>query len=149
MSLYLKPITHKAAAAFVSAHHRHCVASKGWKFGVGVCDGDTLVGVAVVGRPIARLLDDGFTLEITRLCTTGERNACSILYAAARRAAFALGYRKIITYTLQSEPGSSLKASGFLAVAETKASCWDRPGRRRVDKGPICPKIRWQAVAAA
>lgn len=148
LSLQLKPITHREAAAFVSEHHRHCVPSKGWKFGVGVCQEGELVGVAVVGRPVARLLDDGWTLEVTRLCTTGERNACSILYAAARRGAFALGYRRVVTYTLATEPGSSLRASGFEAVAETRAESWDRPGRKRSNAVPICPKTRWQALAA-
>jgi hypothetical protein len=149
LSLTLRPITHREAAAFVSAHHRHCVPQKGWKFGVGVADGNgELVGVAVVARPIARKLDNGFTLEITRLCTTGVKNACSILYAAARRAAFALGYRRVITYTLETEPGSSLRASGFQAVAKTRADTWDRPGRSRIDQGPICPKTRWEAAAA-
>jgi hypothetical protein len=146
--LELQPITHRAAAAFVSAHHRHCVPSKGWKFGVGVSADGELVGVAVVSRPIARALDDGWTLEVTRLCTLGHKNACSMLYAAARRATFALGHRRLVTYTLESEPGTSLKASGFTAVATTRADSWDRAGRRRVDQGPIGRKVRWQALAA-
>lgn len=148
VGLVLWPITHKKAAEFVSVNHRHCVPSKGWKFGVGVSDGKELVGVAVVGRPVARALDDGFTLEITRVCTKGERNACSMLYGASRRAAFALGHTRIVTYTLESELGTSLLASGFVPVATTKDHKWDRPsGRRRIDCGPPGRKIRWESVA--
>jgi hypothetical protein len=150
VKLELQPITHREAAAFVSKHHRHCVPSKGWKFGVGVCTKrKRLVGVAVVGRPVARLLDDGYTLEITRVCTAGERNACSMLYSASRRAAIALGYRRIITYTLTTELGSSLKASGFAAVAITaKGDQWNRPGKReRIDRGLQGQKTRWESAA--
>jgi hypothetical protein len=145
----LAPITHKAAAAFVSKHHRHCAPSKGWKFGISLRGPrGGLLGVVVVARPIARLLDNGFTAEITRMCTPrlgGRKNACSKLYAAARRAAFAMGYTRIITYTLASEEGTSLKAAGFVAAAETRDSTWDRPCRSRVDSGPQGRKIRWES----
>lgn len=146
----LTPITLKAAAEYIGKHHRHCPSPKGWKFGISLRGPrGGLLGVVVVGRPIAKALDDGYTAEITRLCTRGRKNACSKLYAAARRAAFAMGYERILTYTLESEPGTSLKATGFIAVAVTKAESWDRPGRRRVDAGPICPKVRWESRAAA
>ena len=103
--LTLIPISLKEANAFVAEYHRHHKPTRGHKFSIG-CEMDgRLVGVAIVGRPVSRYLDNGWTLEVNRLCTTGERNACSMLYATAARAAKAMGYRKIITYTLDSEPG--------------------------------------------
>ena len=110
--LTLTPVTLATANAFVNAHHRHHKATAGHKFSIGCAKEGELVGVAIVGRPVSRYLDDGWTLEVNRLCTTGEKNACSILYAASARAAKAMGYRKIITYTLDSESGSSLRAAG-------------------------------------
>lgn len=111
--LTLTPVTLAAANTFVNAHHRHHKATAGHKFSIGCAKDGELVGVAIVGRPVSRYLDDGWTLEVNRLCTTGEKNACSILYAASARAAKAMGYRKIITYTLDSESGSSLRAAGW------------------------------------
>lgn len=100
MSLELQPINRDEAFAFVKRHHRHHPAPQGWKFGVAVNDGAQVVGVLTVGRPVARGLDDGYTLEVTRCCVLEEaRNACSMLYAAAWRAARALGYRRLVTYT--------------------------------------------------
>lgn len=117
-AMQLRPITLAEARRFVGEHHRHNIPPVGWKWGVGVeCDGQ-LVGVAVASRPVARGLDDGRTLEITRSCTDGTRNANSMLYGAITRAARALGYARLVTYTLASEPGSSLKASGFTRCAE-------------------------------
>lgn len=109
----LTPITLRAANEFVSAHHRHHKPTVGHKFSIGVMDNEKLVGVAICGRPVSRVLDDGHTLEVNRLCTDGTHNACSMLYAASARAAKAMGYRKIITYILESEPGTSLAAAGF------------------------------------
>ena len=142
----LSPITLKEASAYITEHHRHCVAPRGWKFGISLrsADGD-VHGVVVVGRPIARLLDDGQTAEITRLCTDGTKNACSMLYSAARRAAFAMGYRRIITYTLATETGASLRASGFTNTAITEAYTWNRSRRLRPNSLPICPKVRWES----
>lgn len=116
--LEIRPCKLRDANAYVAQHHRHNQPTNGHKFSVAVYDGDRLCGVAIAGQPVARLLDDGFTIEIRRVCTDGTRNACSMLYAACAKAARAMGYRKAITYTLQSEPGTSVKAAGFKAVCE-------------------------------
>ena len=122
--LTLTPVTLAAANTFVNAHHRHHKATAGHKFSIGCAKDGELVGVAIVGRPVSRYLDDGWTLEVNRLCTTGEKNACSILYAASARAAKAMGYRKIITYTLDSESGSSLRAAGWSCAGMAGGKCW-------------------------
>lgn len=111
--LELRPIDLKGARAFVGEHHRHNKPPIGHKFSIACYDDGRLCGVVMVGRPVARNLDDGMTLEINRNCTDGTYNACSMLYGAACKAAKALGYKRIVTYTLQSEPGTSLKASGW------------------------------------
>ena len=108
------PITYKQASDFVNMYHRHHSASQGCKFCIGVQDNDKLVGVAMCGRPVSRKLDDGFTLEINRVCTLGQKNACSMLYGACCRIAKNMGYRKVITYLLESENGASVKASNFV-----------------------------------
>lgn len=87
------------------------------------------------------------TLEVTRLCTSGHRNACSFLYGAAARAAFALGYCRIGTYILKREPGTSLAAAGWKLVGEVKGRSWDTPSRRRSDKHPIEPKLLFEIAA--
>lgn len=114
----VRPLTFRQACAFVDAHHRHNKAPRGHKFSIGAFDQDVLVGVAMAGRPVARALDDGLTLEINRTCTTGTRNANSMLYGACRRAAFAMGYRRVITYTQDQETGASLRAAGFVRAKE-------------------------------
>lgn len=114
--LQLVPVTFAQARLFVAQHHRHNKPPTGWKFGVGVKVGSNLVGVAMAGRPIARLLDDGVTLEVNRTCTTRYLNANSMLYGAIWRAAKALGYRKCITYTQADESGVSLIAAGWVKV---------------------------------
>lgn len=113
MSLEIRPITLRAANEFIREKHRHNGPTAGHKFSVAAYDGETLVGVGIVGRPVARRLDDGLTAEILRVCTDGTRNACSILYGACSRCAKEMGYKRVVTYTLVSEPGSSLKAAGF------------------------------------
>lgn len=144
----LRPIILREAAAFVAKKHRHHPAPRAWKFGIGLeNERGKLVGVAVVARPSSRMLDDGFTAEITRLCTTGEKNACSMLYGASRRAAFAMGYRRIVTYILESENGSSLKASGFVLGEVTRGGSWSRPSRPRTVSAPTCKKQRWESYA--
>lgn len=136
------------AAAFVSAHHRHHTQPAGHKFSIGAYRGARLVGVVIVGRPVARRRDDGQTLEVTRLCVLpGEPNACSFLYGKAAKSAFALGYRRIGTYTLKSEPGTSLKAAGWTLIGETPGKSWSVPSRERTDKHPIEPKLIWELVA--
>ena len=111
--LFLRPVTLREANAFVAQYHRHHAPVTGCRFAIGASDGEKLVGVAIAGRPVSRYLDDGYTLEVTRLCTDGAKNACSILYAAVWRAARAMGYRKAITYILESESGVSLRAAGW------------------------------------
>ena len=111
--LEIRPITLRAANAYVGQMHRHNIPVAGCKFAVSVAEGERLCGVAIAGRPVARRLDDGLTLEILRVCTDGTHNACSILYGACSRCAKEMGYKRVVTYTLVSEPGSSLKAAGF------------------------------------
>ena len=107
--LTITPISLAEANAFVHEYHRHHDPVPGAKFCIACSDDSGVRGVAIVGRPVARMLDDGWTLEVNRCCTDGARNACSILYGAAWRAARALGYRKLITYTLPEEGGASLR----------------------------------------
>lgn len=144
--LELVPITQREAAAFVDQHHRHHRPSRGAKFCLAIAEDGEIVGVAMVGRPVSRLADDGWTLEVTRVCTLGTRNACSLLYRAAWRAAKAMGYRRVITYTLASESGASLRGAGFRVVGEVKGQAWSRPSRPRVDLHPAQDKIRWEAA---
>ena len=145
MTLALCPISLQEARAFVDVHHRHHRAPQGGLFAVGVeLDGE-ITGVAIVGRPIARMLNDGYTAEVTRCCTSGARNAASMLYAACWRAARSLGYRRLVTYTLAHEGGTSLRASGWRVVGRTKPEGWSRPSRPRVDLHPTQAKLRWEA----
>lgn len=146
MSLSLVPLTLKDARHFVDEVHRHHPAPQGGLFAVGLAyDGD-IVGCAIVGRPVARHMADGWTAEVTRVAVTeGVKNGCSKLYGACWRAARALGWRRLITYTLEEEPGTSLRAAGWKVVGETKAEGWDRPSRPRVDRHPQQRKIRWEA----
>ena len=147
MSLSLQPISYPEACEFIRRHHRHHLPPQGWKFGIAVNDGNAVVGVITVGRPVARHLDNGLTLEITRCCTDGTRNAASMLYGAARRATFALGYVRLITYTLSSEPGTSLMASGYREVGVAGGGSWNRRQRLRVDTHPIEQKTLWEVIA--
>ena len=103
-------------------------------------------GVAIVGRPVARLLDDGWTLEVNRTCTDGAKNANSMLYGACRRVAFGLGYRKLITYTLPEEGGASLNAAGWKCIGEAGSGTWNRKARPRVDLHPLQTKLRWEVL---
>jgi hypothetical protein len=144
MSLQIVPCTKAEAFAFVKTHHRHLRPPRGFKVVFAVAAGDTVVGVAIVGRPSARELDDGWTAEVTRCCTDGHRNACSMRYGAGWRAARAIGYRKLVTYTLPEEGGASLRGAGFKTVAETKGGSWDRKERPRVDLHPLQGKLRWE-----
>ena len=148
----LVPLSRAAGKDFILQHHRHNKPPVQWKFGVGLQNSAGLVGIAIAGRPVARGLDaDQFAVEITRVCTTGLRNANSRLYGAICRAAKALGYRVAYTYTLQSESGSSLRAAGFEIDAELEARpTWNTPARQRVQTDlfgeeirPAEGKIRW------
>lgn len=132
MGLEIRPCDLKTAMSFVYKNHRHNKPPWGHKFSVACYDGDRLCGVAMVGWPVARMMSDGLTVEVTRNCTDGTHNACSMLYGACCRAAKALGYRRIITYTLESEPGSSLRASGWkIAQKSVGGGTWDCPSRPR------------------
>ena len=147
--LTLVPVGLKTARAFVDEHHRHNIAPRGHKFSIGLEADGNLIGVCIVGRPIARNNSDGTTAEIYRVCVLeGYKNANSKLYGAAVRACKAMGYTKIITYTLPEESGASLRAAGFIQERVTKgeAGGWDRPGRRRnlPERYPEGPKIRWR-----
>lgn len=143
--LQLTPITITEAKAFVAQHHRHHNPAVSALFAVAVSDGDTVVGVAMIGRPSARMLQDGYTAEVTRLATDGSRNACSMLYSAAWRAARALGYRRLVTYTLPEEGGASVRAAGWKLIGECGGGSWSRSERPRVDKHPLQRKLRWEA----
>jgi hypothetical protein len=145
--LALAPLDLDEANAFVAEHHRHHRPVVGHKFSLGAALAERIVGVAIVGRPVARLRDDGATLEITRLCTDGTPNACSFLYGAAARAAFALGYRRIGTYILANENGASLRAAGWRLIGGTDGGSWSRPSRPRVDTHPLQGKLLFEAVA--
>ena len=144
MALEIRPITLRDANEFVQERHRHNGPTRGHKFSVAVYDGDKLVGVGIVGRPVARRLDDGLTAEILRVCTDGTRNACSILYGACSRCAKEMGYKRVITYTLVSESGSSLKAAGFKNVGLAGGLDWSVPSRPRNGKYPQEKKYRWE-----
>lgn len=147
MSLMLTPITLREANAFIEQHHRHHGPSRGCIVCVAVAAEGAVRGIAIVGRPVARGADDGWTAEVTRCCTDGARNACSMLYAAAWRAVRALGYRKLITYTLPVEGGGSLRAAGFKVVGEVAGRSWSCASRPRVDTHPLQDKLRWEVAA--
>lgn len=146
--LELVPIGRDDAFAFIKRHHRHHLPPQGYKFAIGVVrEGELdLVGVITVGRPVARMLDDGFCAEVTRCCTDGTKNAASKLYAAAWRAARAMGYERLITYVLQSETGTSIKAAGWREVGTAGGGSWSRKGRPRTDKAPTEQKTLWEVT---
>ena len=144
--LTLVPISLADANAFVARHHRHHKPVTGHKFSIGCTENGELVGVAIVGRPVSRYLDNGLTLEVNRLCTTGSKNACSFLYAAAARAAKAMGYRKIITYTLDTEPGTSLRAAGWVCAGIAGGKRWTGQRRPAVDLYPPQMKLRYEKI---
>ncbi len=140
----------REANAFVALHHRHNRPVVGAKFSLGAMHGGGLVGVAIAGRPVARHLDDGSTLEALRVCTSADApmGTGSFLYGRVRRAAAVLGYRWVVTYTLASESGATLRGAGWRAVAELPArSGWNMPGRQR-EAGTVDgqAKIRWEAA---
>ena len=149
-ALVIRPVSLKVAQEYVRDNHRHNKPPIRHKFSIGLYNGDQLVGVAVAGRPVARMLDDGMTLEVTRTCTDGTRNANSMLYGAIVRAATALGYRKCVTYTQHGESGASLRGAGWTPVAQLKArKGWDTPGRPREDIGSGgVERIRWERICA-
>lgn len=160
------PCTIGEARAFVEQHHRHHLPPRSGLFAVAVAEECVRVvrvadgidrrrrslgrvrGVAIVGRAVARELDaDDFTAEITRVATDGAEQACSMLYGACWRAARALGYRRLVTYTLATELGTSLRASGWRVVAKVSGRSWSCPSRPRVDLHPTQDKLRWEACS--
>ena len=142
--LTIVPIFQDEAFAFIEQFHRHHKKPVGSVFQFAVTDGDKIVGVAIVGRPNGRFQQDGFTLEVTRLCTDGTANACSKLYSACWRVSKELGYRKLITYILNSEPGTSLNASGWKLIGERGGGSWSVKSRPRVDKHPLQKKLLFE-----
>lgn len=146
MRLSIVPVTLREANAFVARLHRHHGPTRGCVFCVAVTLGDAIVGVAIVGRPVARRLQDGFTAEVTRVCTDGTPHAASKLYGACWRAAQQLGYRRLLTYVLNTEPGTTLKAAGWKCYGEAGGGSWSRDGRPRVDLHPTQTKLRWEAA---
>jgi hypothetical protein len=147
MGLRAVPMDLEGANEFVARHHRHHQPVVGHKFSIGASFADVLVGVAIIGRPVSRHRDDGLTLEVTRLCTDGTKNACSFLYGAAARAAFALGYQRIGTYIRKDEPGISLTASGWRLIGETPGKSWSVPSRPRKDKTDLIPRLLFERTA--
>ncbi|HTF68645.1 MAG TPA: XF1762 family protein [Edaphobacter sp.] len=142
--LQIIPISLRQANEYVRTHHRHHSVVQGNKFSVGARAAQEMVGVVIVGRPVARMLDDGMTVEVTRLCTNGAANACSFLYAAAAKISREMGYSRIVTYILASESGLSLKAAGWLRSVESSGGTWSRPSRPRKDSHPLEAKVRWE-----
>jgi hypothetical protein len=144
MTLAIVPMTLREARAYVTATHRHHRAPQGGLFAIGASDGTEIVGVVIVGMPVARMLADGWTCEVTRLASDGTKNVCSMLYRAAWRAARAMGYRRLVTYTLPEEGGASLRAAGFTLIGESGGGSWSRTSRPRVDLHPTQVKLRWE-----
>lgn len=150
MTLHLVPVTLAQANEHVAAWHRHNAPVPGAKFCVGAADGEgVLHAVAIAGRPVARHFDDGQTLEVVRVASDGTRNACSMLYAACQRAAFALGYRRVVTYTQADEGGASLRASGWTVIGErAPRPGWSVPSRPRDnDAYTSVARQLWERVA--
>lgn len=137
------PLELSAANEFVATLHRHHAPVHRDKFRIGCSHNDKLVGVVQVGRPVSRMLDDGKTVEVVRLCTDGTKDVCSFLYSRAARIAKEMGYERIITYILESESGASLKATGWELDKTTSGGHWSRPSRERTTTAPTCPKKRW------
>lgn len=148
-ALRIVPVDLAAARDFAAAHHRHHEPPAGHKFSVGVAIGPELIGVAIVGRPVSRVIQsEGATLEVIRTATDGTRNANSMLYGACRRATFALGYDRLITYTQDGESGASLRAAGYCIVAQRPARPgWDTPSRRRANRADRIARTLWEASA--
>lgn len=146
--LTLTPISLRDANAFVNKHHRHHEGPRAYRFAVSLRGPrDGLHGVAIAGNPVSKAQCDGRTIEVSRACTDGTKNANSMLYAAIWRAARALGYTRMLTYTMPEESGSSLKAVGMRQDGMTEGRPWDRANRPRKAKYPVGPKIRWVLTA--
>ena len=144
MNYQFQPISLKLANKFVATHHRHNKPVTGHKFSIALFDDDKLVGIAICGRPVARMADDGLTLEILKVCTDGTRNANSMLYSRVKKIAQIMGYKKVLTYTLTKESGSSLRAVGAQKDGIVKPREWSRETRKRISQEVYKKeKIRW------
>lgn len=142
-----QPISFKEACRFILDHHSHLRPPQGHKFSIAANDGEKVVGVVIVGRPTARHLDNGWTLEVTRCCVADNvPNAASFLYAKARQAAKALGFKRLITYTLATESGTCLIADQWKELWKAGGGTWNRKNRPRVDTHPLEQKMLWEAV---
>lgn len=149
-TLHIRPVSFAQACEYVTRVHRHHRPPRGHRFSLGVATEDgRLVGVAIVGRPVARHLDDGLTVEVTRVATDGTKNACSALYAAAWRTAKAAGYRRALTYTQVGESGASLRGAGWLKAAQLPARPgWNTAARPRRELGTEhVARLRWEITA--
>jgi hypothetical protein len=149
VSLFLVPVSFRDACGFVSLWHRHLAPPIGHRYSIGAADeAEVLRGVAIVGRPVARHFDNGVTLEVTRLASDGTPNVSSMLYGACWRAAAAMGYRRLVTYTQVGESGASLRAAGYRVIAERPGrSGWTCPSRPREDHGADgIPRTLWEAA---
>lgn len=147
--LLLSPCELKEAQAFVEIHHRHHRPPQGSRFCLKAMRSGQTVAVAIVGRPVARFQQDGITVEITRLCSDGTENACSFLIGACQRAARALGYKRIISYTLESEMGAAWRAANMLETGSTAGGAWTGTmsnGKNRANDHPLCVKRRWEKM---
>lgn len=155
VKLWIVPTTIKEACTFVEQHHQHHRPPQGGIVALAASDGARIVAVAIVGRPVSRRLQDGFTAEVTRLATLregpagGPPNACSLLYAASWRAVRALGYHRLVTYTLGEETGASLRGAGWRLIGKAGGGSWSCPSRPRVDMHPLQEKLRWEAGSEA
>lgn len=147
MGLTVVPLGIREANEFVTNFHRHSKPTAGGKFAVGATVEGELVGVAIVGRPVARLLNDSFTGEVLRLCAVPDapKNTCSFLYGRCWRIWQQMGGKRLVTYTLQSESGASLRGAGWKIAGETVPHSWDSASRRR-DWQPVYgqAKFRWE-----
>jgi hypothetical protein len=141
--LTIIPIDFKDACLFIKEHHRHHKPPQGHKFSIAIWNGNDIVGVAIVGRPVARHLDNGWTLEVIRCCTDGTKNGCSKLYAACWNVVKAMGYRQLITYILDTESGISLRAAGWKCLGRAGGGSWNWSGRPRLDTNPTQQKIKF------
>jgi len=144
--LRILPCELKDANAFIALYHRHHKPVIGHRYSLACWEEDKLVGVAIIGRPVARMTDYRKVLEVTRLCTDGTKNACSKLYAAAARVGKELGYEKIQTFILDEEPGISLIASGWQNMGLSAGGSWSRTEREREDKHPLNKKTRYEKL---
>ena len=146
MSLQIVPLELRELNALVVDLHRHHKRVQGHRFSIGCMKDGKLVGGCSVGRPVARLTPSKEVLEVTRLVCDGTPHVCSALYAAAARAGTAMGYKRIQTFILDSEPGTSLKAAGWAFLENSSGGTWVRAERDRREDQPMGPKQKWGKV---